>query len=77
MLLEESVGLKKIVFLDYLVIKREHLKEIKKFTRISRKDTIFDFEINDLAPVNYIAETLTYGQLNKFIYEEKKEDLLL
>ena len=39
---------------------------------ILRKDTIFDFEINDLAPVNYIAETLTYGQLNKFIYEEKQ-----
>ena len=36
---------------------------------ILRKDTIFDFEINDLAPVNYIAETLTYGQLDKFIYE--------
>ena len=38
----------------------------------TRKDTIFDFEINDLAPVNYIAETLTFGQLNKFIDEERQ-----
>ena len=45
-------------------------KEI--YEDIKRKDTIFDFEINDLAPVNYIAETLTFGQLNKFIYEERQ-----
>ena len=36
-----------------------------------RKDTIFDFNINDLAPVNYIAETLTFSDLNKFIKDEK------
>ena len=45
-------------------------KEI--YQDFTRKDTIFDFEINDLAPVNYIAETLTYGELNKFISEEKQ-----
>ena len=42
------------------------------YEKISRKDTIFDFEINDLAPVNYIAETLTYGELNRFIKDEKE-----
>jgi lipopolysaccharide export system permease protein len=37
-----------------------------------RKDTIFDFAISDLAPVNYIAETLNFSELNDFINEEKK-----
>ena len=35
------------------------------------KDTILDFNINDLAPVNYVAETLNYSQLNKLIRYEK------
>jgi lipopolysaccharide export system permease protein len=42
------------------------------YEKISRKDTIFDFEINDLAPVNYLAETLTYNELNQFIEDEKE-----
>jgi lipopolysaccharide export system permease protein len=42
------------------------------YKKISRKDTIFDFEINDLAPVNYLAETLTYNELNQFIEDEKE-----
>jgi len=37
-----------------------------------RKDTIFDFEISDLSPVNYIAETLTLTELNQFIEDEKE-----
>jgi len=44
----------------------------ERYETTSRKDTIFDFEINDLAPVNYIAETLTYGELNQFIEDEKE-----
>jgi lipopolysaccharide export system permease protein len=42
------------------------------YEKISRKDTIFDFEIYDLAPVNYLAETLTYNELNQFIEDEKE-----
>ena len=42
------------------------------YEKISRKDSIFDFEINDLAPVNYLAETLTYNELNQFIEDEKE-----
>ncbi len=38
----------------------------------NRKDTIFGFEIQDLAPLNYLAETLSLGELNKFIAEEKR-----
>ena len=37
-----------------------------------RKDTLFKFDIDDLTPVEYIAETLPYGELNDFISKEKK-----
>ena len=37
----------------------------------SKKDTIFPFEMEDLTPVEYIAETLNFSELNKFIRREK------
>ncbi|MCB0444729.1 MAG: LptF/LptG family permease [Gelidibacter sp.] len=37
-----------------------------------RKDTIFPFEIDDLTPVSYIAETLQYRELSNFIDKEKQ-----
>ncbi len=42
------------------------LESKKKF------DTIFSFELEDLTPVEYIAETLNYTELNSFIEREKK-----
>ena len=36
-----------------------------------RKDTIFAFDLDDLTPVEYIAETLDYKQLTSFINKEK------
>ncbi|MEZ4802927.1 MAG: LptF/LptG family permease [Gelidibacter sp.] len=36
-----------------------------------RKDTLFTFDIDDLTPVEYIAETLSYGDLYNFIEKEK------
>ena len=51
--------------------KRTFVGDQERYEKISRKETIFDFEINDLAPVNYIAETLTYNELNQFIEEER------
>lgn len=36
-----------------------------------KKDTIFKFDIEDLTPTVYVAETLTLGELNKFIDREK------
>ncbi len=36
-----------------------------------RKDTLFGFDLEDLTPVQYIAETLSYSELNKFIEKEK------
>lgn len=35
-------------------------------------DTIFDFNIDQLTPVSYVAETLTYPQLKKFMKEEEQ-----
>lgn len=37
----------------------------------SKKDTIFPFDVEDLTPVEYIAETLNFNALNKFISREK------
>jgi len=37
-----------------------------------RKDTIFSFDLEDLTPVVYIAETLTYNDLSRFIDKEEK-----
>jgi lipopolysaccharide export system permease protein len=40
--------------------------------RKTRKDTVFDFDLDDLTPVKYIAETKSYKELNEFIEKEKK-----
>lgn len=36
-----------------------------------KKDTILPFQVDDLTPVEYIAETLDFGALNSFIKREK------
>lgn len=36
-------------------------------------DTIFDFKVEDLTPVNYIAESLKYNELIEFIENEKSK----
>lgn len=41
------------------------------FEKLTIKDTVFDFKIEDLSPVKYKAETLTMFDLNDFV---KKED---
>ena len=35
-----------------------------------RKDTTFTFDLDDLTPVTYIAETLSYNELSSFIKKE-------
>jgi len=39
---------------------------------IAKKDTVFKFDLEDLTPVIYIAETLTLGELNEFIDKERE-----
>ncbi|VAV83749.1 Lipopolysaccharide export system permease protein LptG [hydrothermal vent metagenome] len=43
---------------DSLIFKRRH-------------DTLFAFDLEDLTPVRYIAETLNYGELRSFIKKEE------
>lgn len=40
--------------------------------KVEKKDTVFKFELDDLTPVVYIAETLSLGELNSFIEKERK-----
>ena len=53
-------------------VKRSFLKDREFYKSKSRLDTLFDFKIDDLAPVNYKAETLTYSPLNEFIKKERE-----
>lgn len=53
-------------------IKRSFENGIETVEKERRKDTIFHFEIEDLTPVEYVAETKSYGELLKFIKAEKR-----
>lgn len=53
-------------------IKRSFENGIETVEKERRKDTIFRFEIEDLTPVEYVAETKSYGELLKFIEAEKR-----
>ena len=43
-----------------------------KIEKADQKDAKFSFDLADLTPVVYIAETLTLGELNQFIEKEKR-----
>ncbi|MGB0897232.1 MAG: LptF/LptG family permease [Flavobacteriaceae bacterium] len=53
-------------------VRRDVGKYHDVITRKTRKDTVFDFDLDDLAPVNYIAETLNNTELDAFIQKEKE-----
>lgn len=53
-------------------IKRKIGKDNDIIEKERRKDTIFNFDLEDLTPVEYIAETLTYPELTEFIEREQK-----
>lgn len=42
-----------------------------KIEKAEKKDAKFSFDLEDLTPVVYIAETLNLGELNRFIEKEK------
>jgi lipopolysaccharide export system permease protein len=56
--------------IDYVKRKVGAVDDIIETTR--RKDTLFTFDLEDLTPVEYIAETLSYGELSRFIVKEEK-----
>ncbi len=53
-------------------IKRTVGKHEDVIETVRRKDTLLPFDVDDLTPVEYIAETLQYGELNRFIEKEKQ-----
>ena len=53
-------------------VKRSINEDIELIDRQTRKDTVLDFNINDLAPLNYVAETLNFFELNDLIRYEKR-----
>lgn len=55
--------------LDYT--KRDVLDHEDKIETLRRKDTLFDFKVDDLIPVIYAAETKDYGDLKRFIEAEE------
>ncbi len=50
---------------------RIYKKNREKILEKTVKDTVFNFTLDDLTPVTYIAEGLNYTELNKFIEKEK------
>ena len=44
-----------------------------RIERLPKKDTVFSFDLEDLTPTVYVAETLSLGELNKFIDKERKQ----
>jgi len=56
--------------IDYKI--RTFKNELEILEKSNYKDTILDFNVKDLSPVNYVAETLNYSELNRLIRYEKK-----
>ncbi|PCJ96941.1 MAG: hypothetical protein COA50_06520 [Flavobacteriaceae bacterium] len=53
--------------------KRNLINDIEKIQTKRRLDTLFQFKINDLTPVSYIAETKNLFELNAFIEDQKSK----
>ncbi|MCM4154164.1 YjgP/YjgQ family permease [Arenibacter sp. N53] len=53
--------------------KRKLVNDLEIVETKRRLDTIFDFKIDDLTPVSYIAETKNMFELNKFIATQKRK----
>jgi len=54
-------------------VKRRVGKINDTIENVRRKDTLFSFDLVDLTPVEYIAETLSYIELTDFIDKEEKK----
>ena len=53
-------------------VKRDLIENTEVIQKVTRKDTLLNFDIDDLAPLNYVAETLNFFELNKLIRYEKR-----
>jgi lipopolysaccharide export system permease protein len=61
---------KKYILIEY--VKRTVGGLDDKIEKADSKEIKFNFDLDDLNPVIYVAETLTVGKLNQFIEKEKK-----
>ncbi|AXT56008.1 LptF/LptG family permease [Aquimarina sp. MMG015] len=53
-------------------VKRTVLEDRDIIEKARKKDTILPFDIDEFTPVTYVAETLNYMELSKFIEKESK-----
>jgi len=53
--------------------KRKVMGETEVMETKRRHDTLFAFNIDDLTPVSYVAETKNFFELNKFIQDQKQK----
>ena len=53
-------------------VKRTIIGDQEVIKKVTRKDTILDFDVDDLAPLNYVAETLNFFELNELIRYERR-----
>ncbi|WP_299437426.1 LptF/LptG family permease [uncultured Aquimarina sp.] len=53
-------------------VKRTILEDGDIIEKARKKDTVLPFNIDEFTPVTYVAETLNYMQLSKFIEKESK-----
>jgi len=69
--------MKKIIFKDSIYelqgyVKRKILRDKDIIERAITKDTVLPFNIDEFTPVTYVAETLNYTELSKFIEKESR-----
>lgn len=55
------------------VLNRKLRKDVEDIQTQKRLDTLFNFKIEDLTPVSYVAETKNLFELNAFIAEQKRK----
>ncbi|WP_103864306.1 LptF/LptG family permease [Aquimarina sp. I32.4] len=72
-----KISARNIVFKDSIYelkdyVKRTVLEDKDVIEKAKTKDTILPFNIDEFTPVTYVAETLNYTELSKFIKKESK-----
>ncbi len=75
--LDTKISAREIIFKDSIYelkdfVKRKVLKNKDVIEKALKKDTVLPFNIDEFTPVAYVAETLTYTELSKFIEKESK-----
>lgn len=73
--LKTKISASKITFVDSIYrlenyVKREVKAEEDIIEKLPTKDTILPFNLDEFTPVTYVAETLNYTDLKKFIAKE-------